>query len=200
MPGVEGSVGTMGPRLQADRHLGRRRGAVTLDGSRIASRLEGTPVDVLEVGATWLHTLAFLIVLGYYGILGRFVVPTLERTLDGPMLTRTLVALERRALPWVLLCVGLFIVTGVYLLVVDPHYHGLGNISGSWGALMLLKHLLVAGLVGLGILVDFLVRDLDWAPDTAALRRAVGRIGLVAEGMTGLGAVIILLTVVAQQD
>jgi uncharacterized membrane protein len=157
-------------------------------------------VDYLEIGATWLHTLAFLIVLGYYGILGRFIVPALERTLDGPSLTRSLIALERQALPWVLLSVVLFIVTGAYLLVVDSHYQGLGNVSGSWATVMLFKHLLVAGVVGLGVAVDFLIRELDWVADAAARHTAVRRIRLIAEGMTGLGALIILLTVIAQQD
>lgn len=158
-------------------------------------------MDYLAVGAGWLHTLAFLIVLGYYGILGRFIVPALERTLDGPVLARALVALERQAVPFVLLSVVTFIVTGAYLLVADPNYEGLGNVSGSsWATLMLLKHLLVAGLVVLGVVVDILIRDLDWAADAVARHAAVRRIRLAAEGTTGLGAVIILLTVVAQQD
>ena len=158
-------------------------------------------MDYLEIGATWLHTLAFLIVLGYYGILGRFVVPALERTLDGPVLGRALIALERQSLPFLLLSVAIFVVSGAYLLVSDPNYQGLGNVSGSsWATLMLLKHLLVAGLVGLGVVVDVLVRDLDWAADAAARHTTVRRIRLTADGMTGLGALIILLTVVAQQD
>ncbi len=158
-------------------------------------------VDYLGVGANWLHTLAFLIVLGYYGILGRFIVPALERSLDGPLLVRALVALERQAVPFLLLSVAIFIVTGAYLLVADPHYAGLGNVSGSsWATLMLVKHLLVAGLVGLGIVVDLLIGDLDWAADALTRRTAVRRIRLLAEGMTGLGAVIILLTVFAQHS
>ncbi len=158
-------------------------------------------MDYLEIGAAWLHTLAFLIVLGYYGILGRFIVPALERTLDGPLLARALIALERQAIPFVLLAVAIFIVSGAYLVVSDPNYEGLGNVSGSaWATLMLLKHLLVAGLVGFGVAVDLLIRDLDWAADAAARHTAVRRIRLTADGLTGLGAVIILLTVVAQQD
>ena len=53
---------------------------------------------VLDVGAVWFHTLALLIALGYYGILGRVVVPSLERTLTGADLSAALGAVERRRL------------------------------------------------------------------------------------------------------
>jgi uncharacterized membrane protein len=156
-------------------------------------------VDLLEVGAGWLHTLAFLIILGYYGILGRFIVPALEHSLDGPTAARTLLDIERRALPFVLLSTGIVVVSGAYLLISSPHYAGLANISASsWTTLMLLKHLLVAGLVGLGVVVDLLIRDLDGSADEPSRQAASRRIRLVADSTTGLGAAVILLTVVAQ--
>lgn len=156
-------------------------------------------MDIPQVLAIWLHTLALVIVLGYYGILGRVVLPALRRSLDGPAQRATLVAIERRALPLVLLAVALFIVTGAYLLLVDPQYAGLGNVLAStWTKLMLAKHVLVVVLVVLGVIVDRLIRGLAEAPTDAAGELDLRLVQLGAEAATGLGALIVLLTAVAQ--
>ena len=116
-------------------------------------------MDVAQVLAVWLHTLAFVIAWGYYGILGRIVLPGLERSIERPAQAAALLAIERRALPLVVLSLVLFTATGTYLLVNDPHYAGLGDFFAStWTTLMLLKHLLVVALVVLGVAVDRLTR------------------------------------------
>jgi uncharacterized membrane protein len=155
-------------------------------------------MDILDVVATWLHTLAVLIAIGYYGVLGRFVLPALRRTLDGPSTARALVAIEHRARPFVILAVVLFLVTGGVLLLVDPRYAGIGNIGAStWTVLMLLKHLVVGGVVVLGVVVDLLVDQASRAPAPEERDALVGRVGLLAEVATGLGALAILLTAMA---
>lgn len=156
-------------------------------------------MDVLQVLAVWLHTLAFVIGWGYYGVLGRMVLPALERTLDRPAQAAALVALERRALPLIAVSLVLFTVTGTYLLVVDPQYEGLGNVLAStWTVLMLVKHLLVVGLVVLGVAVDRLVRRAGDATGDDSRASAIRRLALAAEGATVLGALIVLLTAAAQ--
>lgn len=156
-------------------------------------------MDIPQVLAVWLHTLAFVIVMGYYGILGRVVLPALERSLDGPAQAAALVAIERHALPLVLLSVALFAVTGTYLLFIDPHYAGLGNFFAStWTTLMLIKHVLVIALVALGVMVDRFIRHVGEATSDSARGSALRRLELSAEGATGMGALVILLTVVAQ--
>jgi uncharacterized membrane protein len=77
-------------------------------------------MDLAQVLAVWVHTLAFVIAWGYYGILGRMVLPGLERSLERPAQAAALVAIERRALPLVVLSLVFFAVTGTYLLVVKP--------------------------------------------------------------------------------
>src|SRR5512141_703156 len=111
-------------------------------------------MDWLQVGAVWLHTVAFVIAWGFYGILARMILPGLAKSLDLAGQTRTLAAIERRALPFVLLAVVLFIITGSYLLVTNPDYAGLGNFSTSWATWMLVKHVLVIVLIGVGVLID----------------------------------------------
>lgn len=155
-------------------------------------------MDFGLVIATWLHTVAFVIAWGYYGILARFVLPALKETAAGPVLGTSLAAIERRAMPFVLLTVVLFIATGSYLLFTDPHYEGLGNFGSTWATLMLVKHVLVVALVGVGVTVHFLVEGVELAADDAARRAALRPLGLAAEAATVLGAVIVLLTAAAQ--
>jgi uncharacterized membrane protein len=158
-------------------------------------------MPVLDVGAVWLHTLALLIALGYYGILGRVVVPSLERTLAGADLSAALVAVERRALPLVAVSVVLFTATGSYLLVIDEEYAGLGNFFAStWTTLMLVKHVLIAVVVALAVAVDRFVRQAGRASDEGARGEAVRHTRLAAEAVTGVGALIILLTAAAQLE
>jgi uncharacterized membrane protein len=156
-------------------------------------------MDLPQVLAVWLHTLAFVIAWGYYGVLGRMVLPALERSLERPAQAAALVAIERRALPLVVLSLVLFTATGTYLLVVDPEYAGLGNVFAStWTTLMLAKHVLVIGLVVVAVYVDRLIRRVGEATSETVRDAALRRLSWSAEGATGLGAVIVLLTAAAQ--
>ena len=152
-----------------------------------------------HVLAIWLHTVALVIAWGYYGILGRIALPALERSLDRQAIPAALLAMERRAVPLVVVSAVLFTLTGTYLLVIDPQYAGLGNVSASsWTLLMLVKHVLVIGFVALAVAVDLLVRRIGRTSDPGRRQRDLRWLRLGAEGATGLGALIVLLTAVAQ--
>ena len=156
-------------------------------------------MDASNVLALWLHTVAFVIAWGYYGVLARIVVPALERSLDLPARATLLVAIERRALPFIGLTLILFLVTGTYLLLVDPQYAGLGNVFASdWTRLMLVKHTLVVVMVALAALVDWLVRGLRDRDSTDLRASDLRFVALAADGATGVGALIALVTVAAQ--
>ncbi len=156
-------------------------------------------MDIAVLVAVWLHTVAFVIAWGYYGILGRIVLPALERSLDGPTRAATLLTIERRALPLVLLSMVLFVVTGMYLLVIDDSYAGLGDVTAnSWSTLMLVKHVVIVVLIGLGVAVDVLIRRAGAASDDATRASMLHRVRLSAEAATGVGALVVLLTVAAQ--
>ena len=156
-------------------------------------------MDLPHILAVWLHALALVIVLGYYGILGRVVLPALTRSLPGPEQAISLVAIERRALPLIVFSVVLFSATGAYLLVIDPSYAGLGDFFAStWTTLMLVKHLLVIGLVVVGVYIDRVVGRVGAASSDGERASALHRLEFSAEAATGLGAITILLTATAQ--
>ena len=156
-------------------------------------------MDIPQVLAIWLHTVALVIAWGYYGILGRIALPALERSLDHRALATTLLGMERRAVPLVALSALLFTLTGSYLLVIDPHYAGLGNVFAStWTLLMLAKHGMVIAFIALAVAVDLLVRRVARNTDSGQRQRDLRWLGFSAEGATGLGALIVLLTAAAQ--
>jgi len=154
-------------------------------------------MDATQVVAIWLHALAMVVVLGYYGILGRIVLPALARTLDGPSLGRAVPAMERRALPIVILGIVAFVVTGIYLLAQDGRYSGVGSFESTWSTLMLVKHLVVVGMVVLGVGIDRLAIAVGQASDEGRAR-LVEVLVLALDGMTALGAIVLLLTAAAQ--
>jgi hypothetical protein len=108
------------------------------------------------------------------------------------------VAIERKALPLLILAVVLFVVTGSYMLVTNPAYQGLGTFSTTWAVGMLLKHLLVSFLVVTGALIDYLIRGLPEIVRDEDRAKDLRWIGLLADGATGLGGLIALATAIAQ--
>lgn len=155
-------------------------------------------MDVGIILALWIHTVAFVIAWGYYGILGRIVIPGLGE-LDSATAARTLDAIERRALPLLLIAVVLFVVTGSYLLAVDDQYQGLGNLAAStWTTMLTIKHVVIVAFVALAVVIDTLIHRAGDPEDDRVRRRRIFEVRLGAEVATGLGAVIALLTAIAQ--
>lgn len=156
-------------------------------------------MDYLELGAVTVHTLAMILVVGYYGLMGRVIIPALDRSLDGESMAQALLAVERRGIRLVILAIVLFTITGSYLLVIDDQYGGLGNfLATTWTTLMLVKHLVVVAMIVIGIGVDRLVAMVADSPGGGARKRALGLLELGVETMTGLGALVVLLTAAAQ--
>jgi uncharacterized membrane protein len=154
-------------------------------------------MNVLAIGATWIHTVSIVVVLGYYATLSLVVLPWLTSggsTEPGRVIT----SLERRALPWVFGSIVLFIVTGVMLMAAHT------GPNPDWAPLIIVKHVIVIGMVILGVVVDrVLVPRLAgtwWTPavvpstDTRDLRPIVQ----ASAAMSVLGIVVLLLTAVAQ--
>jgi uncharacterized membrane protein len=157
-------------------------------------------VDVVQAVAVWLHSLATVTLLGYYALLALVVVPVLRRAVDGPALGRAIPEVERRALPLVLASIGVFLVTGMYLMLTDDRFLGLGHFFAStWSTLIVIKHVLVIALIGIGVFIDLLVvPDVATAVDEAARTVAIRRLSGGASAMAALGAIVLLLTAAAQ--
>jgi uncharacterized membrane protein len=157
-------------------------------------------VDVVQAVAAWLHSMATVVLLGYYVLVALVVVPVLRRTVDAPTLGRVIPAIERRALPLILGAIGIFLVTGTYLLLTDDRFLGVGHFFGStWSTLIVIKHVLVVVLIVIGVYVDVLVvPDIATPVDEVAQTAAVHRLARGASAIAILGAIVLLLTAAAQ--
>src|SRR3990172_11336962 len=90
-------------------------------------------MDLVQVGAAWLHLLATVAMLGYYAILGLVVLPAIRRVVPPRELGDSIAAMERRATPLIIGSLAIFLATGVFLMTTDPRYGGVGHGTGAAG-------------------------------------------------------------------
>ena len=157
-------------------------------------------MDLVQVSAVWLHSLATVLLLGYYAVMALIVIPVLRAALRESALGRIIPDIERRALPPVLGAVGVFLLTGLYLLLSDHRYLGLGHVvDNTWSVVMLVKHVVVIALVVIGVWLDIVVvRDIALPSDEPGRTAAVHRLALGTTAIVVLGAIVLLLTAAAQ--
>ncbi len=95
----------------------------------------------------------------------------------------------------------IFIVTGVYLMLVNKQYVGIGRFDNTWSTVLLIKHIVVLVMIGIGAATQVgPMRQLEAAlptADEARIQSAVARLKtLEIIGMIG-GVVVLLLTAIA---
>lgn len=109
--------------------------------------------------AYWLHLIATVIWAGGITLLALLVWPGVQARWDhGPEAGRFLRDLNRRFNPWAWLSLAVLTVTGLFQMAADPNYHGFLAIDNAWAAAILLKHLAVLGMVGIGAALQWIVQ------------------------------------------
>ena len=145
--------------------------------------------------STGLHVLATIVFVGYYLIGGLIYLPVLQRCMNANALRDVLEQVAARLRPFFGGSLLIFLVTGVYLMLINKNYLGLGNFFGNpWSILIVIKHVLVLAFLALAIFSEraFLRRISDEKPEALKQFRWALNINTV------LGVVIILLTSIAQ--
>lgn len=145
--------------------------------------------------STWLHTLATLVMIGYYLFTSLIYLPVLERRMRANALRELLEQISARLRPYFGGSLLIFLVTGTHLMLINKSYLGLGNFFGnSWTALIVIKHGLVLVFLALAMYSEraFLAKISDEKP--AALNQFRGSLSI---NMI-LGLAILLLTAIAQ--
>jgi putative copper export protein len=94
---------------------------------------------------------------------------------------------------------GIFALTGVYLTLVDPKYLGLGNFNNLWAILMLVKHLLLLVMIGLGFWHNAILR-VGPLMSSNQPEQAIARFRTHVNVMAVCGALVLLLTAIAQAE
>ncbi|HXD11317.1 MAG TPA: hypothetical protein VN653_14720, partial [Anaerolineales bacterium] len=106
---------------------------------------------------TWLHVLATVIFIGHYLLLSLIYLPAFGKQkpeVAGPILSE----ISKRSRAWMYASLLIFIVTGIYLMFVDSNYLGVGKFGNLWSVLMLVKHILILAMIGLGFFYNAILR------------------------------------------
>lgn len=145
--------------------------------------------------STWLHSLATIVMVGYFLFARLVYLPVLEGRMKQAALREVLEQVSARLRPYFGGALLIFLVTGTHLMLINENYRGVGDIfANSWSILIVVKHVLVLVFLALAVISErvYLKRVSDQHPEALRqFRRALGA-DLV------LGAAILLLTSIAQ--
>jgi len=150
---------------------------------------------ILIALSTWLHTLATIVMVGYYLFTSLVFLPVIERKTHGTDLRDLLKGVSSQLRLYFGGALLIFIVTGTHLMLINENYLGLGHFLGNlWSALIVVKHAIVVAFVALGIRAEriYVGKISDDKPEILLQYR------LSLYGNLALGMLILFLTTIAQ--
>jgi uncharacterized membrane protein len=149
--------------------------------------------------SVWLHAVATVIFIGHFLLLALIYLPAVQ---DGPQDVRgtILSAISKRSRPWLYASLLVFAVTGLYLMLADPNYLGIGNFRNPWSIAMLLKHVVILVMIGIGFWFNALLRVGPLASSTTGAGQAIARFRAYVNSMAISGVAVLLLTALAQSQ
>lgn len=142
--------------------------------------------------STWLHAMATVVFIGHFVLMAFLYLPVLSQ--NGSALSE----ISRRSRSWMYASLILFMVTGIYLMIVDPNYRGVGNFSNAWAILMLVKHILIIAMIVLGFVFNAILRVGPMMSSNHGADLAVARFRTYVNAMAICGILVLLLTAFAQ--
>jgi uncharacterized membrane protein len=151
--------------------------------------------DFLVALSTWLHSLATIVMIGYFVFPSLIYLPVFERQMPANALRDLLEQLSARLRPFFGGSLLIFLITGTHLMLVNDNYLGLGNLFGNlWSVLIVIKHVLVLAFLVLAVFSErmLLGKISDQKPEVLPQFRRALNTNMV------LGLIIILLTSIAQ--
>jgi hypothetical protein len=91
-----------------------------------------------------------------------------------------------------------FFITGVHLMLVDPNYLGIGNFSDPWALSMLIKHIVILVMIGLGLWFNFLQRVGPAMRSSSSAAQGVAKFRQYSNLMAICGVLVLALTALSQ--
>ena len=149
--------------------------------------------QILIALSIWLHALGTVILIGHYLLLSVIYLPALEK--DGGVF---LSQISKRSRPWMYISLVIFMITGIYLMFVNPDYLGVGNFGNLWSVMMLVKHLLIVGMIGLGFWYNAFLRVGPMMASSNNAELGIRRFRLYSNLMAIAGVWVLLFTAIAQ--
>ena len=109
--------------------------------------------SILIALSIWLHNMGTIILIGHYLLLSIIYIPALKN--ENQIF---LSEISKRSRAWLYMALLIFALTGSYLTLVDPNYLGFADFGNVWGILMLIKHLMILAMIGLGFWFNAILR------------------------------------------
>ena len=109
------------------------------------------PTWILAI-SFWLHMLATIVWVGGLALMALVVWPGARAMMGpGPELGQFIRRLQQRFSPLAWLSLAVLIATGLTQMEANPNYNGLLRISNPWTAAILAKHVVVGGMILIGL-------------------------------------------------
>lgn len=146
---------------------------------------------------TWLHAIATVVFIGHYLLLALMYLPAFAKQkaeIAGPILSEV----SKRSRLWMYTSLLIFMVTGIYLMIVDPNYLGVGKFGNLWSIAMLAKHILIVLMIGMGGFYNVILRVGPMMNSNNGAEQAILRFSSYARWMAICGVLVLLLTAFAQ--
>ena len=150
---------------------------------------------ILIALSVWLHAVGTVILIGHYLLLSVIYLPVLEKG-GGTFLSQ----ISKNSRPWMYASLVIFMVTGIYLMFVDPNYLGVGDFGNFWSVMMLVKHLLIVGMIALGFWYNAFLRVGPMMASTNNAELGIRRFRMYSRLMAISGVLVLLLTALAQVE
>jgi len=143
--------------------------------------------------STWLHAIATVVFIGHFVLLAGLYLPVLSK--NGTALSE----ISKRSRPWMYASLLVFAITGTHLMLIDSGYLGFMDFGNFWGIVMLVKHILIVAMIGLGFWYNAILRVgsmmLSNNPE-----QAIARFRQYVNMMAICGVLVLLLTALAQVE
>jgi uncharacterized membrane protein len=151
--------------------------------------------QILIALSVWLHAVGTVVLIGHYLLLALIYLPVLEKN-NGTILSE----ISKRSRPWMYISLLIFIITGTYLMLIDPGYLGFMNFGNLWGILMMVKHVLIFGMIALGFWFNAILRVGPMMSSNNNAELGIRGFRRYSNLMAISGVLVLLLTAFAQVE
>ena len=162
------------------------------------------------IACTWLHLIVLVIWIGHMVNALLLFTPLISKYVDKSRYGEFIAEYRAKDSPVAISCIVVFIITGIVLTLLDEQYQGFGNVlANSWSTTLLIKHVLVLAMIGLGVYQGSRVmpglaeagkklakqNNPDAVSDVARLEKVRKR---VTQSLCGLAMIVLLLTAIGE--
>ena len=146
----------------------------------------------------WLHEMGTVLLIGNYLLLSIIYLPVFVKNQAETSIGMILSDISKHSRVWMYTSVFIFIVSGIFLMVANPNYLGVGDFGNIWSILMLVKHILIVAMLGIGFWFNGILRVGPLMSSNTGASLAIARFRQYSNLMAGVGVLVLLLTAISQ--